>query len=343
MDARPLTFVVGTGRSGSTALSRVLNLHRDVLSLNELLASVGSEGMPEEVLEGAEFWRLLAEPNPTFDKMIRSGAPIPEFLYPRRPGRFSADTTGIPRLSLMVLPHLTDDPDDLLDELAPQVRAWPRRPVEEQYRELFGLLCVRFGRRAVVERSGFSVRWVPRLRAGFPEAGFVHLHRDGPDCALSMSRHTGFRMISMLEEMYALLDLELGDELTPEHVRELPPDLAGLLEDPFDPRLVSDRVMPVARFGELWSRLVTECLEHLARVPEAARTSLSYEDLLDAPERELSRLAEFAGVTPDGEWLAAGRSMLDAGRRGASLRLPPDELEALREACEPGERALAAV
>ncbi|MCI0386828.1 sulfotransferase [Streptomyces sp. CNQ085] len=341
MSARPLTFVVGTGRSGSTALSRVLNLHRDILSLNELLASVGSEGMPEGTLEGAEFWRLLAEPNPAFDRMIRSGAPIPEFLYPRGPGRFSADTTGIPRLSLMVLPHLTDDPDGLLDELAPRVRAWPRRPVEEQYRELFGLLCDRFGRRAVVERSGFSVGWVPRLRAGFPGAGFVHLHRDGPDCALSMSRHTGFRMISMLEEIHTLLGLEPGDELTPGHARELPPDLAGLLQDPFDSRLVFDRVMPVTRFGQMWSRLVTECLEHLARVPETARMSLSYEDLLDAPERELSRLAGFAGVAPDGEWLAAGRATLDPSRRGASLRLPPDELRALRDACEPGERALA--
>ncbi|MDG9705374.1 sulfotransferase [Streptomyces sp. DH37] len=339
---RPLSFVVGTGRSGSTALSRVLNLHPEILSLNELLSSVGSEGMPEGELDGRGFWRLLAEPNPTFDRMIRSGASMPEFLYPRRAGRFSADATGIPRLSLMVLPHLTDDPDGLLDELAPRVSSWPRRPVEDQYRELFGLLCARFGRRVTVERSGFSVRWVPRLRAGFPEARFVHLHRGGPDCALSMSRHTGFRLLSMMEEMYALLGLEFGDELTPEHARELPPDLAGLLQDPFDPRLVFDRVMPVARFGELWSRLVTECLEHLARVPEAARMSLSYEDLLDSPDKELSRLAEFVGVEPGGEWLAAGRERLDPGRRGASLRLPPDELAALREACAPGERALAA-
>jgi len=339
---RPLSFVVGTGRSGSTALSRVLNLHPEVLSLNELLSSVGPEGMPEGSLTGEEFWRLLADPNPGFDRMIRSGAAIPEFLYPRRPGRFSAGTTGIPGLCMMVLPHLTDDPDGLLDELAPRVSAWPRRPVERQYRELFGLLCARFGRRAVVERSGFSVRWVPRLRAGFPEAGFVHLHRDGPDCALSMSRHTGFRLLLLQAEILARLGLEPGTELTPEHARELPPDLAGLLEgDTFDPRLVSDREIPVARFGELWSRLVTECVAHLEKVPEAARMSLAYEDLLDAPEEELSRLAGFVGVEPDRRWLAAGRSMLDASRRGAALRLPPDELAALRDACAPGERALA--
>lgn len=341
MNERPLTFVVGTGRSGSTALSRIVNRHPDVLSLNELLASLGLDGMPEGALTGEEFWRLLADPNPAFDKMIRSGAVIPEFLYPRRPGRFSSHTTGIPALCLMVLPHLTDDPDGLLDELAPRVSAWPRRPVEDQYREFFALLCDRFGRRTVVERSGFSVRWVPRLRKGFPEARFVHLYRGGPDCALSMSRHTGFRMIALLGEMYACLGLEFGAELTEEHARELPPDLAGLLADPFDPKLVLDRVMPVALFGRMWSELVIECLEHLAEVPREAWTGLSYESLLEEPEKELSRLAAFIGVEADAEWAAAGRAMLDPSRRGAALRLPPDEFAALREACEPGERALA--
>lgn len=341
MEERPPTFVVGTGRSGSTALSRIVNRHPEVLSLNELLASIGFDGMPEGSLTGEEFWHLLADPNPAFDRMIRSGAAIPEFIYPRRPGRFSSHTTGIPALCLMVLPHLTDDPDGLLDELAPKVSAWPRRPVEDQYREFFALLCDRFGRRTVVERSGFSVRWVPRLRAGFPEARFVHLYRSGPDCALSMSRHTGFRMLVLLGEMYARLGLEFGAELTEEHARELPPDLAGLLEETFDPKLVFDRVIPVTLFGEMWSGLVIECLEHLAEVPEERRTSLSYEGLLDEPEKELTRLAAFVGVEADAEWTAAGRAMLDPGRRGAALRLPPGELAALREACEPGERALA--
>ncbi|MFI6005743.1 sulfotransferase [Streptomyces sp. NPDC051366] len=57
---RALTFIVGTGRSGSTALSGILNVHPDVLSLNELLSSVQSRGFHEGLLGGAEFWRLAA-------------------------------------------------------------------------------------------------------------------------------------------------------------------------------------------------------------------------------------------------------------------------------------------
>jgi len=37
---RQLTFIVGTGRSGSTALSRIVRTHTGILSLNEFLTSL---------------------------------------------------------------------------------------------------------------------------------------------------------------------------------------------------------------------------------------------------------------------------------------------------------------
>ncbi|MGA4837767.1 sulfotransferase family protein [Streptomyces sp. G45] len=338
---RTLTFVVGTGRSGSTALSGIVNAHPDVLSLNELLSSVQSRGFPEGHLAGPEFWRLLADPNPLFERMIRSGAPMPEFVYPRRPGRFATDTTGIPALSLMVLPHLTDDPDGLFDELAQQVPRWPRRTAPAHYEALFALLCARFGRTAVVERSGYSSDRVPLLRAAFPQARFVHLVRNGPDCALSMSRHTGYRLIHLLRQICARTGAERVEDLTQDQVRSLPPELSGLLADRFDPALVLDSDLPLTGFGALWSELVTRGVDHLSRVPAEKRTTLAYENLLDEPREELTRLADFIGVEPLPRWLDIGAARLDAGRRGASLKLPAAELDALRACCAPGERALA--
>ncbi|ARZ71862.1 sulfotransferase [Streptomyces sp. HU2014] len=337
---RTLTFVVGTGRSGSTALSRILNAHPDVLSLNEFMASVGDTAFPEGDLTGEEFWRRLTTPTPYFARMIRSGVLMPEFLYTRRPGRYTAETTGIPALSLMVLPHLTDDPDGLLDELRETVVHRPARGAPDHHRAFFGALCARFGRTAVVERSGYSAAWVPRLRAAFPEARFVHLHRDGPDCALSMSRHAGYRMIFLMREIGERAGVERLADLTEEHVTSLPPDLAPLLGERFDPALVRDRAFPLPGFGALWSELVTEATGHLATLPEEGRTTLAYEDLLDAPHEELARLAAFAGVAPLPEWLESGSALLDTGRRGSSLRLPPGELAALRESCAPGTRVL---
>ncbi|MFE5819209.1 sulfotransferase [Streptomyces sp. NPDC056479] len=337
---RSLTFVVGTGRSGSTALSRILNSHPDVLSLNEYMASVGDASFPEGKVGGAEFWQRLRRPAPHFERMIRSGLPLPEFLYTRRPGRYTAETTGIPALSLMVLPHLTDDPDTLLDELGEAVVRWPERTAAEHHRALFDLLCGRFGRTAVVERSGYSTGWAPGLREAFPDARFVHMFRDGPDCALSMSRHPGYRTILLLREIKARAGIDSFADLTPEHVRALPADLAPLLDDRFDPALVRDRDLPLRSFGALWSELVADGTEFLAGLPAGLGTTLAYEDLLDRPGEELTRLAGFIGVDPLPPWLDYGSALLDHSRRGSAARSPAAEFTELKESCAPGSRAL---
>ncbi|MFF8432257.1 sulfotransferase family protein [Streptomyces sp. NPDC016566] len=336
-----LTFVIGTGRSGTTALSRILNSHPDVLSLNEFMASVGDAAFPEGRLTGEEFWQSLCRPAPHFDRMIRSGLPLPEFLYTRRPGKYAAETTGIPALSLMVLPHLTEDPDGLLDELDAAVVQWPEGTAAEHHRALFGLLCARFGRTAVVERSGYSTGWAAGLRATFPDARFVHMFRDGPDCALSMSRHPGFRTISLLREIKTRAGVGSLADLRDEDVRALPADLSPLLSERFDPALVRDRDIPLRTFGTLWSELVVEGTEFLSRLPADQRTTLAYEDLLDNPAAELTRLAGFVGVDPLPQWLLTGSELLDHSRRGSARRLPAAELDELREGCAPGTRVLA--
>ncbi|MFE0511645.1 sulfotransferase family protein [Streptomyces sp. NPDC058964] len=337
---RSLTFVIGTGRSGSTALSRILNAHPDVLSLNEFMASVGDAAFPEGKSTGEEFWESLFRPAPHFERMIRSGLPLPEFLYTRRPGRYATETTGIPALSLMVLPHLTDDPDGLLDELRAALVRWPDRTAAEHHQALFDLLCERFGRRAVVERSGYSTGWAPGLRAAFPQARFVHMFRDGPDCALSMSRHPGYRTISLLREIKARAGIDSFADLTAEHTRALPADLSPLLDDRFDPALVRDRDIPLRTFGTLWSELVTEGTRFLGQLPGGQGAALAYEDLLDDPAGELTRLAEFIGVDPLPQWLISGSATLDHSRRGSAHELAPAELDELRESCAPGTRVL---
>ncbi|MFI0240226.1 sulfotransferase [Streptomyces sp. NPDC016845] len=338
-----LTFVIGTGRSGSTALSRILNTHPDVLSLNEYMASVGDTAFPEGRLPGAEFWAALYRPTPYFASMIRSDLLMPEFLYTRRPGRYTARTTGIPALSLMVLPHLTDDPDALLDEIRAAVVGWPDRSAAEHHEALFTWLSARFGRSAVVERSGYSTGWAPKLRAAFPYGRFVHLHRNGPDCALSMSRHPGYRVITLMREIRDRTGVESFGDLTPEHVRALPPDLAPLLNERFDPALVRDRDLPLRRFGALWSELVTQGAHFLDTLPAGRRAVLAYEDLLDDPRAELTRLAAFVGVEPHAPWLDSACAQLDDSRRGSAAReLTATQLDELTASCAPGARELGA-
>lgn len=160
-----ITFIVSTGRCGSTMLSRILHRHPDVLSLSEFFGSVWMtpEDLPAGNPTGKQFWGQISAPQPFLDTMIREGFAIPEFCYPYGSGQFSP-VTGVPRISHMTLPALTSDPDALLRILAAEVPAWPARPAADQFRALFGTLARRLGRSFVVERTAGSLLAVHPLR-----------------------------------------------------------------------------------------------------------------------------------------------------------------------------------
>ncbi|MFE3316698.1 SDR family oxidoreductase [Nocardia sp. NPDC059195] len=340
---RGLTFVVTTGRSGSTAVSRILRAHPDVLSLNEFFLSVRTSTTPDTILTAEQFWQVLADPHPLFDPMIRGGSGIPELLYPHLSGtRFDADSTGIPAISLMTLPHLSDTPDMAFDELSVEVSGWPEQRVAQHFRSLFGWLAARFGGSVVVERSGMSLGWATWLRHSFPDARFVHLYRNGPDTALSMSRQTGYRMMALIQDGLDLL--ALGDAGTERYWQfdpaAIPAEAAELLGDRIDSDYLADLDIPLSRFGRMWSQLVHIGTTALADLPPDRHLPLSFERLLTRPTEELTQLAAFLDIDPDPTWLARSAATLDTTRIGTAHQLTADDYRALIETCDPGTQLL---
>jgi nucleoside-diphosphate-sugar epimerase len=340
---RGLTFIVTVGRSGSTALSRILSGHRDVLSLNEFYLSVRASSSVDDPLSAEQFWRMLAEPHPIFDAMVRGGSAMPEFVYPRLQGtRFDANTTGIPAICMMTLPHLSSDPDGVFDALGAEVQTWPHQTARLHYERLFAWLAAHFGGRVVVERSAMSLSSVPWLRETFPDAKFVHLFRHGPDTAVSMSQHTGFRLMALIQDALELLDLDPecrhpGLRLDP---TAIPIELAPLVGDRCDVDYLMSQDLPVARFARMWSELITIGEAALADLPADRYLPLSYADLVANPRSCLRRLAAFLDVEADSKWLEFGASVIDPRLTGASNRLSAEELQAVSEGCAAGEALL---
>jgi hypothetical protein len=356
-----ITFVVGTGRCGSTLVSRIFAQHPDVLGMSEffgilrLATATARPGSPFPAgeldgteldgteldgteLDGTELWGLLSSSFPMLDAMITDGLRTPEMCYPFGRGRYQP-ATGVPLISHYLLPMLSDDPDGLFDELAGQVPAWPRRPAAAQYLALFGYLASRLGKTVVIERSASSLRMISALHEQFPDARFVHLYRDGPDCALSMSRHPAFR-----RELLAAMVMRAAGA-PPGKLREvnaaLPERLRGLICPPYDAAKLMAYPIPVALFGRgVWSPLIEAGAAALAALPVGSWTQLCYADLLDSPGPRLTALAEFAGAGAPPGWLEKARRMIDPARAGAAAKLDAGDYAELAAACEPGTQAL---
>jgi hypothetical protein len=341
-----LTFVVSTGRCGSTMLSRIFNKHPDVLSLSEFFRAVTDDTTQSKVptgdLDGPELWRLFSATSPQTDGFVLANLATAEMCYPYNRGRFDP-AVGVPAICHATLPLLTDDPDALFDYLAAEVSSWPKRSATEQYEAIFATLAKRLNRHAVVERSGASLVLVPTFRQLFPDARFVFLYRDGVDSALSMSHHSAFRYQAILAEAYRVTGLPPWTPLS--DIEAVAPDeFKGVLTPPFDALRFKLFPIPLATFGASWAWQTRVGAAALSGAPLDTLFMLKYEKLLADPTAELTALANFIGITVRPDWLEAASALIEPSRAGAATaRLDPGTLAALNDACEPGTDTVASL
>jgi hypothetical protein len=339
-----LTFVVNTGRCGSTMISRILYMHPEILSISEFFSAITGNvtqwnQFPARDMDGREMWELISAPSPIKDGIVLAGMRAPEMVYPYETGRFDP-ATGVPTICNATLPMLTDDPDALFDQLAVMVPTWPRRSAADQFRALFNTLAELFGRPVIVERSGASLPFVSVLRTLFPEARFVLQYRNGLDCTLSISRHIAGRFHGITREAARIAGLPATASFQ-EVLAAAPEEFNGLITKPYDVKRIMSYPVPIAYFGQTWSWMMQAGIEAVKQLPRDIWTTLQYEQLIATPREELARLAGFIGIPATPEWLDKACSSIDPGRVGSAARgLDPETLTILQEACEPGMQAI---
>ncbi len=354
-------FVVGTGRCGSTLLSAMLRQHPQLLSLSECIGFLTDLGcripacFPPESLDGAAFWRMLDAPAPRLNAMLRQRVEMPEVLYQadRPQARFTRDS-GVPPLLQTCLPHLYADQADpsaaaeaCYDALHAFCHTLPAAPVAWQYQRVFAWLAARAGARLWVERSGGGLRIVERLIQHFPQARFVHIVRNGPDTALSMSRHVGFRMAFGVYQLSEILGVDpwLSDDRHWEG--DLSDEQAALLPEVFSAQALHDFDAAPPLCGHYWSGEIVQGLPHLQALGPQRCLHLHYEDLLRTPQASALQLLDFIGqgrldTTHQAAWLHQVAAMIKTPR--SDWQTLPARLRAqTEEACAPGMAALAAL
>jgi hypothetical protein len=320
-------------------LSNMLRLNPDLLSLSEFFSLLMPDPLPPGELDATAYWRLLSEPWTFFRHAYQLGFRVPEFLYLPDPGSRFTSATGIPPILVTALPHLSDDPEGLYDEVEAFVAGLTPARSAVQHRRLFGWLCDRLGARAWVERSGSSLLYLNQLADAFGDARFVHLYRDGRECAYSFSRHPLYRLGAVGVMLHSRLGMSpyLGDDRPRAQV---PPELQPFMPETFDRAAFERFEMPVIEAGQFWSDMIIPALDVLASLPPERVLQLSYEDLVAEPRQALSRLARFIGLRdPEAGWLDRAMRLLDP-RSPRWPTLPQQQISELTRVCEPAMRRL---
>ncbi|MDQ3338742.1 MAG: sulfotransferase [Myxococcota bacterium] len=336
------TFIVGTGRCGSTMLSDVLRRHPDILSVSEFFTLVTDLGgrieqtFPDGEVDGHAVHAIVAGAHPKQTLMHRHDVAMSEVLS-RAGARFGAD---VPAILQTTLPHLTSAPEALFDEVSTFIIAQPPARIGQHYARLFTWLAEHFGKQHWVERSGGSLRIVRRLLDAFPDARFVHIVRDGRTTAMSMSKHYGFRMALVALQLTEILGCDPFESADRSCLADVPDELAPFLPEAFDAEAFRRYDTPLPLCGHYWSGEIIEGLKTLSTLPPDRVLTLRYEDFLATPKPAITRLVGFLDPRRvDAAWVDDVAGSVRSARASVD-DLSRAERAALEDACAPGFAAL---
>ena len=331
----PPAIVVSSGRCGSTMLSDILNSHPGILSISELFILQGRALFNFRRLTGNEMWSIVSKQ--TWAQRQQLSSHSDALLYPAGTPRGRYAGAEIPPVSWVALPHITDQPDALLDELEPLIRSQPLQHAADHYRAMFAWLCRKFDRRVWVERSGGTGMYVHRLARMFPEARFIHLYRDGRDTAISMKNHPVFRealRYVLTMRGYGMDAMKPMTGVSGNAFRDwatLRSQLLIYLIFLFN--RARDKNLPLPEFGKFWSDVVDLTDRFLDTLPPEKVLRVRFEDMQNEPEKEIARLARFIDPSlEDAEWVKKAAS-IPRPTRSRLGDLSPAELAVLTESC----------
>jgi Sulfotransferase family len=320
-------FVVGTGRCGSTLLSNMLSCHPAGLVLSECLGSLDRlEHLESGVVSAENLTRMLRYGNPFVDMSIQRGSMDSEALLDASAARAASP----PAWMIVTLPFLSDKPDQLFAEILAEVAAFPDQPLAVHYARLFAWLQKRLGKSFWIERSGESTVFLPKLFATFPLAKYVHIHRDGPDAVLSMTKHS---YLSLATTFFI-------DPPTREELAET--EYGGKPVSPNDP--ISRRFThrpSLDAYAAYWNYQIIVAYRTFARMNPAQLLEVRFEDLVADPRQVLTRIAGFFEMPAADGWIEQAARMVDTNLiRSSTDTLSRSEREQLEKACETGRLLL---
>ncbi len=330
-------FVVGTGRCGSTLLSNMLARYPRLVILNEFFATfdrtalldrnpVGGERFAQRLLETRSAFELLRSRRRLLEQASAQAMinrRLPPFLMADQPVAF------LPLALTRVARAMHLDASLLTARAVRFLKALPEQAPSAHYLALFHWLATQSASTAGwCERSGVSLESLGAMAEAFPQARFVHLHRDGSTTALSMHAHPVFT-------------LEISLRLKPLTAHEVALAAAPPVDgsDPVVRRLTTE-APSVEDCGRYWSEVVVAGMQAVARLGDRC-LDVRCEELVADPRGTLERIARFLRLDANQPWLREAAALADPTMVVGRLpHLAPQTRAALEEACLPGQRAL---
>jgi putative sulfotransferase len=317
-------LILSSGRCGSTLLSDLIATEPETLSFQESLINRNLDlWKSDNKITGSEYWSVLSTPSLQWEATVRIGATAAEVRYPAT-GRWGGNLAALPPIAMVTLPAISDDPDSLFDLLGARVPDFPAQTLAQHQLMFLDLLASLQRRRRWVERSGGSSALADPLLEKVPFDRVVYLTRGLADTASSMSRHSGFQFGIIRTELLFQCGFDPYSEFPPPRVRasgarasdrRVSAEMQCLLPEQLTLATLTERGGRVEQHKLVWLAMSHAAEVALTKHAPRQLLRMRYEDLVEAPEEQLTRLAEFLGFADPAGWAARSASRVRRSRR----------------------------
>jgi hypothetical protein len=319
-------LIVSTGRSGSTLLTKMVAQNRKVLVLSEFMVAMDPVNrFSTQAVSGADFARFMDSTDDIAILVYERAIGISERIKKDGGARRWGPRNIMPSLAATTFPMIAEDPVALFDEAISYARTLPTQSMSAHYLAVFSWLARQLNKQVWIERSGVSMRWLPELRALFPEARYLHIHRSGPEAALSMMSHPWFVLAAQYESEPPPRDAM--EKAANSRSRAADDPVGGLYH----------RVPPVEYFGWAWSYSLLRAYREVSKLDRSQWSDVWFEKLISDPRAELARVAQFFELPEDEGWIDRAAAFAKSEVPLRADTLSADERERLQRACLPGE------
>lgn len=315
-------FIVGTGRCGSTLLSTLMAHHPDALVLSEFFGGLDLvNSFREGAVDGQELAAILMQDHEISNLNRMRRKVDREILIDV--DRYAS--VRLPAIMLVCLPALTDDPEALMREIVGWARSRPTAPLGVHYGALFDWLTALFKKRFWIERSGGSGEFFPGLRRAFPDARYLHIHRDGAEAAMSMFNHHHFKThVSFYNDPPTDAEIDRAIRQADEPEQGL---IARRMADPGGPE----------DFGRFWTLSVALILSEVRNLDRDQYREFRFEDLHADPPAFLRSVCDHFEIGADAEWIDRAVASIRPERHQRADALTPEARARLDAAVFPGQ------
>jgi putative sulfotransferase len=331
--AEPNDFnlIAATGRCGSTITSKLLMFHPDACVPKDMFSGIGPRAYTREKVSGEGLAALLGSEISVQNLFLNRGITIPEVAYrlteeEKRSRRFTK-----PSILLAAMPYVTNAPDALHEPEKPkalyeEILEWAREQpidyVSVHWPNLFKFLLKKSNKKVLIN-CGAGID--PEI---FPNPRVCWIHRDGPENALSYSKHTYFRLMMSYQA-----DPPSDEELQAA-VDHADPD------DPNDPiryRLRDDAPRHLELHARSWSTAVANHYRSLQHIQPSEYMEMRFEHLSEDPKDYIKTIADFFQLPDRGDgWIEEAMKIL----RPVERRMPdlsPEDQALLERECFIGQ------